>query len=40
MALIEKWLKSLGVKSIHAEPRQSTLKVYLKNGYIEMSFND
>jgi GrpB-like predicted nucleotidyltransferase (UPF0157 family)/Ser/Thr protein kinase RdoA (MazF antagonist) len=40
LALIEKWLRSLGVKSIHAESRQSSLRFYLKNGYTEMSFND
>lgn len=40
LALIAKWLKSLGVKSIHAESRQSHLKFYLKNGYKEISFDD
>ena len=40
LALIEKWLKSLGFKSIHAESRQSSLRFYLKNGYTGMSFND
>jgi GrpB-like predicted nucleotidyltransferase (UPF0157 family)/GNAT superfamily N-acetyltransferase len=40
LTLIEKWLKSLGVKTIHAESRQSSLRFYLKNGYTEMSFND
>ncbi len=40
LALIENWLKSLGVKSIHAESRQSSLRFYLKNGYTEMPFND
>ncbi len=40
LALIEKWLHSLGIKSIHAESRQSSLRFYLKNGYTEMSFND
>ncbi|MBA2628467.1 MAG: GNAT family N-acetyltransferase, partial [Rickettsiaceae bacterium] len=40
LALSEKWLKSLGVKSIHAESRQASLVFYLKNGYTEMSFND
>ncbi len=34
LMLIEKWLKSLEVKSIHAESRQSSLRFYLKNGYI------
>jgi GrpB-like predicted nucleotidyltransferase (UPF0157 family)/GNAT superfamily N-acetyltransferase len=40
LALIEKWLKSLGVKSIHAESRQSSLRFYLKNGYTNMPFDD
>lgn len=40
LALIEKWLKSLGVKSLHAESRQSSLRFYLKNGYTEVPFND
>lgn len=40
LELIERWLKSLGVKSIHAESRQSSLRFYLKNGYTEMPFND
>jgi len=38
--LIEKWLKSLGVKSIHAESRQSSLNFYLKNSYADMPFDD
>lgn len=40
LKLIEKWLKSSGVKSIHAESRQSSLRFYLKNGYTEMPFDD
>lgn len=40
LALIEKWLHSLGIKSIHAESRQSSLRFYLKNGYCSMPFND
>jgi len=40
LALIEKWLRSLGVKSIHAESRKSSLRFYLQNGYAGMSFND
>ena len=40
LALIEKWLKNLGVKSIHAESRQSSLRFYLKNGYTNMPFDD
>lgn len=40
LVLIEKWLKSLGVKSIHVESRQSRLRFYLKNSYVDMPFND
>lgn len=40
LVFIEKWLKSLGVESIHAESRKSSLKFYLKNGYTEMPFDD
>lgn len=40
LMLIEKWLKSLGIKSIHAEFRKTSLRFYLKNGYTEMPFND
>lgn len=40
LAFIEKWLKSIGVKSIHAESRPSSLKFYLSNGYTEMPFSD
>ncbi|HCJ1102230.1 TPA: GNAT family N-acetyltransferase [Legionella pneumophila] len=40
LVLIEKWLKNLGVKSIHAESRQSSLKFYLKNSYVDMPFGD
>jgi len=40
LRLIEKWLKSLSVKSIHAESRQSSLGFYLKNGYAEIPFNN
>ncbi len=40
LALIEKWLKSLGVKSVHAESRQTSLRFYLKNGYTSMPFDD
>lgn len=38
--LIEQWLKNLEIKSIHAESRPSSLKFYIKNGYVEMPFND
>jgi len=40
LALIEKWLRSLGVKSIHAESRKSSITFYLKNDYHEMPFAD
>ena len=40
LAFLEKWLRSLGIKSIHAESRQSSLRFYLKNGYTNMSFDD
>ncbi len=40
LALIEKWLKGLGVTKIHAESRKTSLGFYLKNGYREMPFDD
>ena len=40
LTLIEKSLKSLGFKSIHAESRQSSLRFYLKNCYTKVPFND
>jgi len=40
LVLIEKWLKSLAVRSIHAQVLQSCLKFYLKNGYTDMPFDD
>lgn len=40
LALIEKWLNSLGIKSIHAESRKTSLRFYLKNGYTKMPFDD
>lgn len=40
LALIEQWLKASGIKSIHTESRQNSLKFYLKNGYTAMPFND
>lgn len=40
LALIEKWLKSLGIKIIHTESRKSSLRFYLKNGYTDMPFDD
>lgn len=38
--LCEKWLKSQGYKSIHAESNPAALSFYKKNGYVEMPFND
>jgi hypothetical protein len=39
-SILIEWMKSYGVKSIHAESRQSSLRFYLKNGYCNMPFND
>jgi GrpB-like predicted nucleotidyltransferase (UPF0157 family) len=36
----EKWLKSMGINSLHAESRPTSLGFYTKNGYVEMPFND
>jgi len=38
--LCEQWLKNQGIKSLHDEARPDTIEFYLKNGYIEMPFND
>ncbi len=40
LVFIEKWLLTLGIKSIHAESRKTSLRFYLKNGYTEMPFNN
>jgi len=40
LTLGEKWLKGLEIKSIHAESRQTSLRFYLKNGFLKMPFND
>lgn len=40
LALTEKWLKKLGIKSIHAESRATSLSFYRKNGYLDMPFDD
>lgn len=40
LSFLEKWLKALGTKSIHAESRQSSLNFYLKNGYHKLPFDD
>jgi GrpB-like predicted nucleotidyltransferase (UPF0157 family) len=39
LTLIEKWLKSLGIKTVYAKSKQSSLQFYLQNGYIEMPFD-
>ena len=38
--LIEKWLKSLGFKTIHAESSPKALKFYEKLGFTGMLFDD
>lgn len=40
LGLCEKWLKTLGIKSIHAESRKTSLRFYTKNGYSKMLFED
>lgn len=40
LTLLEKWLKKLCIKSIHAESRATSLMFYRKNGYLDMPFND
>lgn len=40
LQLCEQWLKRQGVKSVHDEARSSAVNFYLKNGYIEMPFDD
>lgn len=40
LALIEKWLKILGISQIHAESRETSLTFYFKNGYTKMPFDD
>lgn len=36
----EKWLKRLGIKSLHDEAKPDAVKFYRKNGYVEMPFDD
>jgi hypothetical protein len=40
LVLIEKLLKSFGIKSIHAESRQRSLRFYLKNDDTNIPFDD
>lgn len=40
LALIERWLKASGIKSIHAESSQSVLSFFLKNGYFALPLDD
>lgn len=40
LLLIEQSLKVLGIKSIHAKSRQTSLRFYTKNGYKKMPFDD
>jgi GrpB-like predicted nucleotidyltransferase (UPF0157 family) len=40
LVLCEKWLKSRGYKSIHAESSPAALTFYRKNSYVDMPFND
>ncbi|OJW73564.1 MAG: GNAT family N-acetyltransferase [Candidatus Amoebophilus sp. 36-38] len=40
VALIEKWLKAQGYKSIHIESSPESLQFYKCQGYSEMPFND
>jgi GrpB-like predicted nucleotidyltransferase (UPF0157 family)/GNAT superfamily N-acetyltransferase len=39
LALSEKWLKKLGVKSIHAQVNESNMRFYITNDYTEMPFD-
>jgi GrpB-like predicted nucleotidyltransferase (UPF0157 family)/aminoglycoside phosphotransferase (APT) family kinase protein/GNAT superfamily N-acetyltransferase len=40
LQMCEKWLKSQGYSSIHAESSPAALEFYRKNGYIDIPFND
>lgn len=40
LALVEKWLKVRGYKSLHTESSPDALLFYKKQGYIKMSFDD
>ncbi|MBA3957131.1 MAG: GNAT family N-acetyltransferase [Parachlamydiaceae bacterium] len=38
--LCERWLKKLGIRSLHDEARPSSVAFYRKNGYVEMPFDE
>lgn len=40
LALLEQWLKTQGIRSIHDEARPESLSFYRQCGYVEMPFND
>ncbi len=40
ITLIEKWLKTQGYESIHAESSPGAVGFYKKSGYLEIPFND
>lgn len=40
LSLLESWLKTLGVRSIHDEARPDSVPFYQKCGFVEMPFND
>ena len=40
MAYIDRWLKNIGVKSIHGAASQHNLRLYRDNGYTTMAFHE
>jgi GrpB-like predicted nucleotidyltransferase (UPF0157 family)/GNAT superfamily N-acetyltransferase len=40
LSLLENWLKSKGINSLHTESSPEALKFYKKHDYVEMPFND
>lgn len=40
LSLLEKWLKSKGISSLHAKASSEALQFYKKHDYIEMPFSD
>ncbi len=40
LSLIEKYLKMKGIKSLHTESSPAALAFYLKEGYVDMPFDD
>ncbi|HEV8052572.1 MAG TPA: bifunctional GrpB family protein/GNAT family N-acetyltransferase [Parachlamydiaceae bacterium] len=40
LVLCERWLKKIGIRSLHDEARPDAVKFYRKNGYVEMPFED